>query len=75
MVAKFINLFNLFNGFPSFSDGRLLGTVIGSISNLLGNILKDPTGVFGFGGMECPKLKTWILLHFEHIFVLLNTET
>ena len=37
--------------------------------------VKDPTWVSGFGPMECPKLKTWILLVFDHGFVLLIAKT
>ena len=37
-------------------------------------ILKDPTGVSGFGDMECPKPNPWILSLFIPIFVLFSMK-
>ena len=36
--------------------------------------LKDPTGVSGFGDMECPKPNPWILSLFIPIFVLFSMK-
>ena len=38
------------------------------------NHLKDPTGVSGFGDMECPKPNPWILSLFIPIFVLFSMK-